>query len=138
MKYDEFELRTAGTNIMNRVFDWQHIRYFEIVFERTFGDGVCLFSDIKAVRFEDYKDMFVDKMDFRMSDPKDWTYENYDFRKDMIISEDGSELTLGFALCRGRGRRIRRCCGSWRRIRRCGWRGNCNFLDLVGRGYGVK
>lgn len=94
MKYDEFELRTAGTNIMNRVFDWQHIRYFEIVFERTFGDGVCLFSDIKAVRFEDYKDMFVDKMDFRMSDPKDWTYENYDFRNDMIISEDGSELTL--------------------------------------------
>ena len=94
VKYDEFELRTAGTNIFNRVFDWQHIRYFEIVFERTFGDGICLFSNIKAVKFDDYKDMFIDKMDFRLTDPKDWTYENYDFRNDMNISEDGSEITL--------------------------------------------
>ena len=96
MKYDDFELRTAGGNVFNRVFDWQHIRYFEIVFERTFGDGVCLLSDIKAVKFDDYKTMFMDKMDFRSTDPKDWTYENYDFRKEMVISEDGSELTLNF------------------------------------------
>ena len=96
MKYEDFELRTAGTNIFNRVFDWQHIRYFEIVFERTFGDGVCLLSDIKAVKFDDYKHMFMDKMDFRCTDPKDWTYENYDFRNEMVISEDGSEITLNF------------------------------------------
>ena len=25
IKYEDFELRTAGTNIFNRVFDWQHI-----------------------------------------------------------------------------------------------------------------
>ena len=96
MRYEDFELRTAGTNIFNRKFDWQHIRYFEIVFERTFGDGICLFSNIKAVKFNDYKNMFMDKMDFRSTDPKDWTYENFDFRKDMVISEDGSELTLNF------------------------------------------
>ena len=96
MKYEDFELRTAGGNVFNRVFDWQHIRYFEIVFERTFGDGVCLLSDIKAVKFDDYKNMFMDKMDFRSTDPKDWTYENYDFRNEMVISEDGSELTLNF------------------------------------------
>ena len=96
MRYEDFELRTAGTNIFNRKFDWQHIRYFEIVFERTFGDGICLFSNIKAVKFNDYKNMFMDKMDFRSTDPKDWTYENYDFRNDMVISEDGSELTLNF------------------------------------------
>ena len=96
MRYEDFELRTAGTNIFNRKFDWQHIRYFEIVFERTFGDGICLFSNIKAVKFNDYKGMFMDKMDFRSTDPKDWTYENYDFRNDMVISEDGSELTLNF------------------------------------------
>ena len=96
VKYDDFELRTAGTNIFNRRFDWEHIRYFEIVFERTFGDGICLFSDIKAVKFENYKNMFVDKMDFRSTDPKDWTYENFDFRNDMVISEDGSEITLNY------------------------------------------
>ena len=94
MKYEDFELRTAGTNINNRVFDWQHIRYFEIVFEKTFGDGVCLISNIKAVQFENYKNMFVDKVDFRCTDTKDWTYENYDFTK--TISEDGNEITLGY------------------------------------------
>ena len=95
MRYEDFELRTAGTNIFNRKFDWQHIRYFEIVFERTFGDGVCLVSDIKAVRYDNYKDMFVDKLDFsKLSDPDDWTYENYNFEK--TISEDGSEITLGY------------------------------------------
>ena len=96
VRYDEFELRTAtGSPINNRKFDWQHIRYFEIVFERTFGDGVCLFSNIKAVRFEDYQDMFMQKMDFRVTDPATWTYENFDFEK--TISEDGSELTIGFS-----------------------------------------
>ena len=95
MRYEDFELRTAGTNIFNRKFDWQHIRYFEIVFERTFGDGVCLISDIKAVRYDNYRDLFVDKLDFsKLSDPKDWTYENYNF--DKTISEDGSEITIGY------------------------------------------
>ena len=96
VRYEDFELRTAGTNIFNRVFDWQHIRYFEIVFERTFGDGICLFSDIKAVQFENYKYMFMDKMDFKSTDPKDWTFENFDFRNDMAISEDGTEITLNY------------------------------------------
>ena len=94
IKYEDFELRTAGGNVFNRVFDWQHIRYFEIVFERTFGDGICLFSNIKGVKYENYKNMFVEKMDFRSTDMKDWTYENYDFEK--TISEDGSEITLGY------------------------------------------
>ena len=94
IKYDEFELRTAGTNIFNRIFDWQHIRYFEIVFERTFGDGICLFSNIKGVKYEDYKDMFIQKMDFHLTDPADWTYENFNFEK--TISEDGSQITLGY------------------------------------------
>ena len=96
MKYEDFELRTAGGNVFNRKFDWEHIRYFEIVFERTFGDGICLISNIKSVKYEDYKNMFVQKMDFRLTDPKDWTYENFDFRNDMVISEDGSEITLKY------------------------------------------
>jgi len=94
VKYEDFELRTSGTNIFNRVFDWQHIRYFEIVFERTFGDGICLFSDIKGVKFDDYRGMFMDKMDFNSTDMSAWTYENFDFEK--TISDDGNEITLGY------------------------------------------
>ena len=94
MKYEDFSLRTAGTNVFNKVFDWQHIRYFEIVFERTFGDGICILSNIKNVKYNDYKDMFMEKMDFRWTDMNDWTYENFNFEK--TISADGSELTLGF------------------------------------------
>ena len=94
VRYDDFELRTAGTNVYNKRFDWEHIRYFEIVFERTFGDGICLFSNIKAVKYDDYKDMFIQKMDFRSTDMADWTYENFNF--DKTISEDGSEITLTY------------------------------------------
>lgn len=94
VKYEDFELRTSGTNIFNRVFDWQHIRYFEIVFERTFGDGICLFSDIKGVKFDDYRGMFMDKMDFNSTDMSAWTYENFNFEK--TISDDGNEITLGY------------------------------------------
>lgn len=95
MRYQDFTLRTAGTNIFNRKFDCEHIRYFEIVFERTFGDGICLFSDIKAVKFNNYKYMFMDKMDFNSTPMSEWTYENYNFGK--TISDDGTELTLNFS-----------------------------------------
>ena len=94
MKYSDFTLRTAGTNVFNKVFDWQHIRYFEIVFERTFGDGICLLSDIKGVKYDNYKNMFIEKMDFGMTNMANWTYENYDF--DKTVSQSGDELTLGF------------------------------------------
>ena len=95
LKYDKFTLRTSGTNIFNREFDWQRIHYFEIVFEKTFGDGVCMLSDIKAVNVEDYADMYMTKMDFRSDDIDNWTYETYKFSK--TVSEDGSELTIGFS-----------------------------------------
>lgn len=94
MKYSDFSLRTAGSNVYNRVFDWYHIRYFEIVFEKTFGDGICMISNIKAVNIEDYQDMFVKKVNFKSTNMKDWTYENYNFEK--TISEDGNEITLGY------------------------------------------
>ena len=96
MPYSDFELRTAtGSPIGNQEFDWQHIRYFEIVFERTFGDGVCLFSDIKAVKYDNYKHMFMDKMNFNRPDIDSWSYENYNFPRE--VSEDGSELTIKYS-----------------------------------------
>ena len=94
MKYSDFELRD-GPNVYNKTFDWQHIRSFEVVFERTFGDGVCILSDIKAVKFENYKHMFVDVMDFNSTDSTKWKGENCTFEK--TISEDGRELTIGYA-----------------------------------------
>lgn len=95
LKFDTFELRTAtGSPIHNRKFDYQRILYFEVVFEKTFGDGVCILSDIKAVKFENYKDMFMYKMDFNSTDQSKWTYENYEF--DKTISTDGSEITLNY------------------------------------------
>ena len=94
LKYEDFELRTAGTNIFNKVFDWQHIRYFEIVFERTFGDGVCLFSNIKAVHYDDYSYMFMQKMNFKRDDIDSWKSEYLTFEK--TVSEDGSQLDLAF------------------------------------------
>ena len=99
MKYEDFTLRTAGTNINNREFDWQHIRYFEIVFERTFGDGVCVFSNIKAVKFANYKQMFMEHMDFQRDDEASWTFENYEFQKTII--EDGNGITLGYTKATG-------------------------------------
>ena len=99
LRYDEFELRTAGTNIYNKRFDWEHIRYFEIVFEKTYGDGVCMFSNIKAVRYDDYKYMFMDKMDFRRDDMSTWTFENYNYGK--TVSENGDEITLEFNTSNG-------------------------------------
>ncbi len=96
LKYSDFTLRTAtGSPIINREFNWQRIHYFEIVFERTFGDGVCMVSDIKAVNQSDYSDMYLTKLDFRRDDIDEWTYENYKFSKSVSI--DGSEFQIGFS-----------------------------------------
>ena len=95
MRYSDFELRTSGTNIFNREFDWQHISYFEVVFEKTFGDGVCMISDVKAVNYEDYSHLFMNQMNFKRPDMDEWTYEEYDF--DKTVSADGSEITIGYS-----------------------------------------
>ena len=94
VKYEDFELRTAGTNIFNKKFDWEHIRYFEIVFERTFGDGVCLFSNIKAVKYDTYKYLFMDKMNFNRDDIDEWKEEYLNFER--VASEDGRQLDITF------------------------------------------
>ena len=95
LKYEDFELRTAGTNIFNREFDWQHIHYFEIVFEKTFGDGICMLSDIRAVKFENYNYMFLSKMTFDQSEVNTWDSENYEFTKQVL--DGGNELRLSYA-----------------------------------------
>lgn len=95
MKFSNFTLRESNTTVANRKFNYEHIRYFEIVFEKSFGDGVCMISNIRAVNFADFADMYVTKLDFRtLDEPTTWGFENYNF--DKTISNDGYELKLSY------------------------------------------
>ena len=101
LKRSGFTLRTAGTNVNNRVFDWEHIRYFEVVFEKAYGDGVCIISDVRAVNVANYQDMFMQEMNFKRDDIDSWTNESYNFGKS--VSEDGKELTISYSPSTGFG-----------------------------------
>lgn len=93
--FDEFELRTkGGTTIANQVFDYHHIKYVELVFEKAFGDGVALLSDLRAVRSADFAHLFISQMDFAAADPSQILRDNYNFGVD--ISQDGHALTYSY------------------------------------------
>ena len=52
IRFDEFTLRTkGGTPIQNQVFNYNYIKSFELVFEKSFGDGVAYFSDLRAINY---------------------------------------------------------------------------------------
>ena len=90
VKFDDFEQRTRDVTVGNMTFDYNHIKYFEIVFEKTFGDGVLLMSDIKAIKYESYKHMFIDKLDFEEYDVSAWADDTCKFDKTI----NGTELML--------------------------------------------
>lgn len=92
LKFSDFTQRTGDVTVANMEFDYDRIKYMEIVFERSFGDGILLLSDVKAVKYENYKDRFIDKLDFTSYSEDQWTYEAYNF--DTTKTED--ELTLKF------------------------------------------
>ncbi len=92
LRFDEFTLRTKDVDIHNEKFDYDRIKDFEIVFEDVRGDGLLMLSDIKTVKFENYKSYFVDKLDFTSYPDSDWTYEKYEF--DLTKTEN--ELTINF------------------------------------------
>ena len=95
LPYSEFEQVTRSVVINNRVFDYFHIRYFEVVFEQSFGDGVCLVSEIKAVNTANYSHMFIRKMDFSQFPTEEWAWEGgYNFGYD--IDEEGTGYTLHY------------------------------------------
>ena len=78
IKFDDFVQRTRDVTVANEKFDHERIKYFEIVYEQ-FGDGVLLMSSIQAVKFDNYKSFFIDKLDFTEYPENAWVYENYDF-----------------------------------------------------------
>ena len=94
LKFDEFTLRTGDTVVQNETFDHEYIQAIEVCFERTFGDGCCIVNGIKAVKFDNYKDFFITKLNFNSVPLENWLDENYKFGK--TISEDGSTLKLDY------------------------------------------
>lgn len=94
LKFSDFELRTRDTTVQNRVFNYEHIKYLEFVFERTFGDGVCLISGLKAVCFENYKYMFLDKLDFNELSEDQFVKDTYNFKRE--ISNDGTTIKFSY------------------------------------------
>ena len=95
LRFDEFTLRTGDTVVQNEEFNHEHIQAIEVCFEKTFGDGCCILGDIKAVSFDDYKDLFIKKLSYDIVPVDQWIDENYKFLK--TISEDNSELTLTYS-----------------------------------------
>lgn len=94
LEFDDFVLRTKDSYVGDGVFGYHNIKYFEIVFERSFGDGVCLMSDIKAIRHERYSHMFVNELNFLDYERSSWINEAYDFNGQ--VSDEGKTLTLQY------------------------------------------
>ena len=94
--FSDFTLRTkSGSIIANQQFDYHYIKYMELVFEETFGDGVAEISDLKAVSFENYSDLFIDKVNFSKLDTANTVFDNYNFGTK--ISDNGNTFTMDFS-----------------------------------------
>ena len=95
IRFDEFTLRTkGGTPIQNQVFDYNYIKSFELVFEKSFGDGIAYFSDLRAINYDKYSDLFISSFDFN-NYKDEFTFENYNFGTS--VSDDGASLTYSFS-----------------------------------------
>lgn len=92
IRFEEFVLRTKGTPVMNEVFDYNYLKSVEIVFERVDGDGIAYFGDFRAIKYENYKDMFVEGLDFSKLT---YTFENYNFG--VTVPADGKSYTYAFS-----------------------------------------
>lgn len=99
LKFSEFTLRTKDTTVQNEIFNYEHIQFLEVVFERSFGDGCCFIGNMRAVNFNNYSRLFIEKVNFNNYPTEDWINESYDFKK--TISDDGSELNLEYSTTAG-------------------------------------
>lgn len=90
LKFSQFIQRTKDVTVGNEHFDYERIKYFEVVFEKTYGDGVFLMSDVRAIKFDNYKYFFIEKLNYTVFDDKLYERDNYDFE----IEKTADELTL--------------------------------------------
>ncbi len=96
IKFEDFELRTkGGTTIANQVFDYNYIKYVELVFEKSFGDGVAMISDLKAVKYDNYRYLFIDEFNFNDVSKDRVILDNYNFGTE--YSDDGKAVTYSFS-----------------------------------------
>lgn len=92
LKFTDFIQRYNDVTVANETFDYERIKYMEVVFEKTFGDGVFLISDVKAIKFDNYRDRFIEKLNYLEYDESLWVNEGYEFEK--TVTND--ELTLNY------------------------------------------
>lgn len=95
LKFEDFILRTKDTTVQNGIFNYEHIQNFELVFERSFGDGCCYLGNMRAVNFANYSNLFINKVNFKNYPLDTWVDESYNFKK--TISDDGYELKLEYS-----------------------------------------
>jgi len=96
IKFSDFELRTkGGTPIVNQVFDYNYIKSVELVFEQSFGDGICMVSNLKAIHYDDYKYLFMEEVNFDALDKENAVMENYT-KFVPSTSNEGKSLTISY------------------------------------------
>ena len=86
----DFIHRTNGVSVGNSVFDYNYLRTVELVFEKVDGDGVAYFGDFRAVKYKNFKDRFIEEMDFTAYNH---TFENYKFG----LTETQNSVTMSFS-----------------------------------------
>ena len=92
LKFSDFVQRTKDVTVANQVFDYERIKYFELVFEKSFGDGTLLISDVRAIKFDNYRSYFIEKLNFTDYGDELWVNEGYQFERE--VTED--ELTIKY------------------------------------------
>ena len=92
LKFSDFVQRTKDVPVNNEKFDHERIKYFEVVFEEANGDGIMLLSGVKAIKFNNYRNFFIERLDFSNYEESQWVTEGYNF--DRVI--DGRELTIKY------------------------------------------
>ena len=92
LRFEDFIQRKKDVTVANEVFDYERIKYMEIVFERSFGDGIFLLSNVRAIKFAKYQSEFITQVDFSDFDDERWNHQFYNFNR--TVNE--GELSLGY------------------------------------------
>lgn len=93
LKFSDFIQRTGDVTVANLKFDYERIKYLEVVFERTFGDGVFLLSGMKAIKFSNYMDLFITKLNFNDYTDDLYVHDAYNFERSI---NDDYELQMNY------------------------------------------
>lgn len=100
LRFEDFIQRFGDVTVANMTFDFERIKYLEVVFEKVTGDGILFISGMKAIKFANYKHLFMDKLDFTSYPESSWSFDTYNYPRD--VSQ--YEMTLNYtANCNSAG-----------------------------------